>query len=292
MSIAALEEIEVSFSVNGGVAVVTGAASGIGAALAGQLAAKGCNLALADRNLEGLAKVAAAARAKGVKVSEHALDVADAAAVAAFPAAVLAEHGRVTLLVNNAGVALMGRFDQLALSDFEWLMDINFWGPVRLTHAFLPALLAAPKAHVVNVSSVFGLFAPPGQAAYVASKFAVRGFSESLRHELEGTNIGLTVVHPGGVKTAIADSARISSGIDPALGKEATAAFNTLLRTSADDAAATILRGIERQAPRVLIGGDAKAGDVIQRLMPGTYWGLMKSQTSKLKRYIGRIGDA
>src|SRR5690606_19951838 len=183
---------------------------------------------------------AAAARAKGVKVSEHLLDVADPAAIAAQPDAVLAEHGRVSLLINKAGVALMGRFDQVALGDFEWLMDINFWGPVRLTHAFLPALLREKSAHIVNVSSVFGLFSPPGQAPYVASKFAVRGFSESLRHELEGTGVALTVVHPGGVKTAIADSARIPGSIDSALGKEATAAFNTLLRTSADDAARTI----------------------------------------------------
>ena len=273
-------------------AVVTGAASGIGAELARLLADRGCALALADRNAEPLAKVAQAARARGVKVSEHVLDVADKAACAALPAAVLAEHGRVTLLANNAGVALMGRFDQVSLDDFEWLMDINFWGPVRLTHAFLPALLDAPAAHVVNVSSVFGLCAPPGQAPYVASKFAVRGFSESLRHELEGTGVGLTVVHPGGVRTAIADSARVSKAIDPALGKEATAAFNTLLRTSAPDAAATILRAVERQAPRVLIGADAKAGDFIQRLLPGRYWSLMKLQMGSMGRFIGKPGDA
>lgn len=275
-----------SFSVKGGVAVVTGAASGIGAALALQLAEKGCDLALADRNAEPLAKAAAAARAKGVKVSEHVLDVADKAACAAFPAVVLAEHGRVTLLINNAGVALMGRFDQLTLEEFEWLMDINFWGPVRLTHAFLPTLLKAPAAHIVNLSSLFGLVSPPGQTAYVASKFGVRGFSESLRHELDETNVGLTVVHPGGVRTAIASSARVAGGVDTDT-KEAIAAFNTLLRTSAESAAATILRGVERQAPRVLIGPDAKGGDVLQRLAPGGYWNLLKGLTGDMKRHIG-----
>jgi len=282
----------VGFEVKGGVAVITGAASGIGAELARQLAAKGCDLALADRNAEALAAVAAEARAKGVKVSEHVLDVADKAALAALPAAVLAEHGRVTLLINNAGVALMGRFDQAPLADFEWLMDINFWGPVRLTHAFLPVLLKQPKAHVVNLSSVFGLCAPPGQAPYVASKFAVRGFSEAVRHELDGTNVGLTVVHPGGVRTNIANSARIPSTIDQGLGREATQAFNTMLRTSAASAAATIIRGIERQSPRVLIGPDAKAIDIVQRLMPARYWSLMKSQMGGMKKYIGTPGEA
>jgi short-subunit dehydrogenase len=279
------------FIVKGGVAVVTGAASGIGAALADQLAAKGCDLALTDRNAEQLAGVAAKARARGVKVSEHVFDVADKAALAALPDAVLAEHGRVTLLVNNAGVALMGRFDQVSLEDFEWLMDINFWGPVRLTKAFLPHLLGQPAAHVVNLSSVFGLFAPPGQAPYVASKFGVRGFSESLRHELEGTSVSLTVVHPGGVRTAIAASARIPGTIDERLGKEATAAFDKMLRTTADSAAATIIRGIERRAPRVLIGADAKAGDVVQRLLPGKYWGLMKTQAGPMEKFVGKPGQ-
>ena len=281
-----------AFNVKGGVAVVTGAASGIGAELARQLAAKGCDLALADRNGAQLAEVAAEARAKGVKVSEHVLDVGDKKALAALPKVVLAKHKRVTLLINNAGVALMGRFDQVTLEEFEWLMDINFWGPVRLTHAFLPTLLKQPTAHVVNVSSVFGLFAPPGQAPYCASKFAVRGFSETLRHELDGTGVGLTVVHPGGVKTAIATSARISGAIDPAFGKEASEKFNTMLLTSAKDAAATILRAVERQAPRVLIGPDAKAADIVQRLMPGRYWRLMKGLAGDMGRYIGKPGEA
>jgi len=282
----------VGFDVKGGVAVVTGAASGIGAELARQLAAKGCDLALADRNAAQLAAVAAEARARGVKVTEHVLDVSDRKALAALPDAILAEHGRVTLLINNAGVALMGRFDQIPLADFEWLMDINFWAPVRLTHAFLPTLLKQPKAHIVNISSVFGLLAPPGQAPYVASKFGVRGFSESLRHELDGTRVKLTVVHPGGIKTAIAANARIPSTIDPALAEEATKKFATMFLTSAKSAAATILRGVEKQAPRVLIGPDARVIDTVQRLSPARYWSLMKGGMGGMKKYIGTPGEA
>jgi short-subunit dehydrogenase len=283
---------DVGFDVKGGVAVVTGAASGIGAELARQLAAKGCDLALADRNAGQLATVAAEARAKGVKVTEHVLDVSDKKALAALPDAILAEHGRVTLLINNAGVALMGRFDQIPLADFEWLMDINFWAPVRLTHAFLPTLLKQPKAHIVNISSVFGLLAPPGQAPYVASKFGVRGFSESLRHELDGTRVKLTVVHPGGIKTAIAANARIPNTIDPALAEEATKKFASMFLTSARTAAATILRGVERQAPRVLIGPDARVIDTVQRLSPARYWSLMKGGMGGMKKYIGTPGEA
>lgn len=281
-----------SFNVQGGVAVVTGAASGIGAELARQLAAKGCDLALVDRNAEQLAAVAAEVRSNRIKVSEHVLDVADKAALLALPDAILAEHGRVNLLINNAGVALMGRFDQVSLDEFEWLMDINFWGPVRLTHAFLPTLLKQPSAHIVNLSSIFGICSPPGQAPYVASKFGVRGFSESLRHELDGTNVGLTVVHPGGVRTNIATSARVSASIDPDFGKEASARFNTLLRTPAKVAAAQIIAAVEKKAPRLLIGPDAKGAEFVQRLMPGRYWSLMQRLAGDMRKYIGKPGEA
>jgi short-subunit dehydrogenase len=261
-----------AFALQGGVAVVTGAASGIGAALAAALAGRGMNLALADRNAAGLATAAAAARAKGVKVTEHVLDVRDADALAALPEAVLAEHGRVTVLVNNAGVALMGTFEQTALDDFAWLMDINFWAPVRLTKAFLYALNREEAAHIVNISSIFGIVAPPGQTAYCAAKFALRGFSESLRHELAGSNVSLTVVHPGGIRTAIADNARLSQGIDPAEARAATAEFNKLLKTSPEDAAEQIARAIEKRSGRLLIGGDARMLERIQRLFPVSYW--------------------
>ncbi len=270
-----------AFPFKGGTAVVTGAASGIGAALAANLAARGMNLALADRNAQGLAATAAIARAHGVKVSEHVLDVTDADALAVLPEAVLAEHTSITVLVNNAGVALMGNFDQVAMDDFAWVMNINFWAPVRLTKAFLYALKREPTAHIVNISSVFGIVAPPGQAAYCAAKFAIRGFSESLRHELAAdSNVTLTVVHPGGVRTAIATNARLSQGIDPEEARIATAEFNKLLRTSPEAAAEQIARAIETRAPRLLIGSDARMLDRLQRIFPSTYW----------KRIAKRVG--
>jgi len=261
-----------AFPIKGGVAVITGAASGIGAALAANLARRGMDLALADRNADGLAATAVLARAAGVKVSEHLLDVTDVAALEALPEAVLAAHGKVTVLVNNAGVALIGDFDQVSLTDFAWLMDINFWAPVRLTKAFMYALRQENAAHIVNISSVFGIIAPPGQAAYCAAKFAIRGFSESLRHELAATNISLTVVHPGGIRTAIADSARLSQGIDPAEARAATAEFNKFLKTSPEDAAEAIAQAILARKPRLLIGRDARFIDIIQRIFPVTYW--------------------
>jgi short-subunit dehydrogenase len=261
-----------TFPIRGGVAVITGAASGIGAALAANLAARGMDLALADRNPAGLATAAAAARAQGVKVSEHVLDVRDADALAALPDAVLAEHGRVTLLINNAGVALIGTFEQTAMSDFEWVMDINFWAPVKLTKAFLYALHREDAAHIVNVSSIFGIVAPPGNSAYCASKFGVRGFSEALRHELAGSNVSLTVVHPGGIRTEIANSARLSQSVDPVDAKAATAEFNKLLKTTPEEAAETIVKAVLKRQGRVLIGGDARMLDRIQRIFPMTYW--------------------
>jgi len=260
------------FPIKGGVGVITGAGSGIGAALAANLAARGMDLALADRNAQGLAATAAVVRAAGVKVTEHVLDVTDKEALAALPDAVLAAHGRVTLLVNNAGVALMGNFDQVSLPDFEWVMDINFWAPVRLCKAFLFALHREQAAHIVNVSSIFGMIAPPGQGPYCASKFAIRGFSESLRHELIGSNVGLTVVHPGGIRTAIADNARLSQGVDPDEAKAATAEFNKLLITTPAEAAEVIVNAVLKRQGRVLIGKDARMIDRIQRLFPMNYW--------------------
>ena len=261
-------------TLRGGVAVITGAASGIGAALAVDLARRGMHLALVDLNAAGLEATATQARAAGVTVSTHAMDVADHAAVAALPAAVLAEHGRVTVLVNNAGVALGGLFAQIAAEDFDWLMAINFGATVRLTRAFLPVLEREPAAQVVNVSSVFGIIAPPAQTAYAASKFAVRGFSESLRHELEmnGSSVGVTIVHPGGVRTAISENARLAKGLNPEDVQRERANWRSLLALAPEKAAATIAAAIERRDARVLVGQDAKGAALIQRLFPVTYW--------------------
>src|SRR4051794_25526161 len=215
----------------GGTAAVTGAASGIGEALAHTLAARGSDLVLLDRDAERLEGVAGAVRSRPPrrKVSSLVVDLADDEATQAIGARLAAEHPEITLLVNNAGVALGGRFDQVTLDEFDWVLAINFRAVVRLTHALLPRLKAHPGAHVVNVSSVFGIVAPPGQAAYAASKFAVRGFSEALRHELAENGIGVTVVHPGGIRTRIAETARVGSGVSPAEYEKGRAQFATLL---------------------------------------------------------------
>lgn len=258
--------------------VVTGAASGIGRAIALSLGRRGCHLALADVNEEGLAETAQLVRERGVpgvRVSRHVLDVGDREAVAALPERVVSEHGGVDLLFNNAGVALGGTFEQVSPADFEWLFEINFWGVVRMTRAFLPLLHASDDARVVNLSSVFGLFAPAGQVPYSSSKFAVRGFSEALRHELEGSHIGVTVVHPGGVATAIAENARepASASREETARRRATA--KRLLRMPPERAGEIIVRGTERRKPRILVGLDAVTGSLLTRLAPVRYWRIL-----------------
>ena len=255
-----------------GVAVVTGAGSGIGRALAERLAAAGSALALADVDEAGLEQTAQLLDKTSALVTTHVVDVAKEERVKAFSAEARARHGRVTLLINNAGVALHGNFEEISLDDFRWLMDVNFWGPVYGVRYFLPLLEREPRAHIVNLSSVFGLIAPPGQAAYAASKFAVRGFSEALGHELEGSRVRVSCVHPGGIRTPIARRARRGERTPPESREESVARFERLARTPPDAAAARILRGVEQQESRILIGRDAYQIDVLQRLRPGSYW--------------------
>lgn len=261
----------------GGTAVVTGAASGIGEALAVQLGDRGSSLVLVDRDADRLAAVADGIRARHPRLSvdTYVVDLADQAATDALGATLAAAHPATTLLVNNAGVALGGRFDQVTLEEFDWVMAINFRAVVRLTAALLPTLKAHPGSHLVNVSSVFGIFAPAGQAAYAASKFAVRGFSESLRHELADNEVGVTVVHPGGIRTRIAESARLGSGVPAAEYEQGREQFNKLLRMPPEEAAAQIVAAIEKRRPRLLIGWSAKVPDLLVRLRPGTYWRLI-----------------
>lgn len=269
-----------TFRLSGSVALVTGAASGIGAALSQSLAGRGCALFLIDRDTAGLGAIAARTTALGADTATHVLDLTDAAAIAALPARVAERFGRIDLLVNNAGVALGGRFEETDLDDFEWVLDVNLRAVVRMCHAFLPMLTARPMAHIVNVSSLFGLIAPPGQVAYATSKFGVRGFTEALRHEYAGTGLGVSVVHPGGVATAIARNARSPRlSEDPSEAEaqrlateEGRVAFEKLLTLSPDRAAAEILRGIERRAPRIIVGKDARNAALIQRLLPAGYW--------------------
>ncbi len=266
---------------HGRTAVVTGAANGIGRAIAVSLARRGCNLALADIDEAGMIGTAELVQQDGVRVSQHLLDVADRAAVAQLPEIVAAEHGGVDVLVNNAGVAVGGTFEQVSGEDFEWLFEINFWGVVRMTRAFLPLLRRSDDARVVNISSAYGLVAPPEQVAYSASKFAVRGFSEALRHELEGSRIGVSVVHPGGVATSIAEKARVPPGVSEAEIAKRHAKYRKLLRMPPSVAGETIVRGIERREPRILVGSDAKAISLIARLWPVSYW----------KVLVRRVGD-
>jgi NAD(P)-dependent dehydrogenase (short-subunit alcohol dehydrogenase family) len=265
----------------GRTAVVTGAGGGIGRAIAVSLARRGCHIALADVDEAGMAGTADLVRDDRVRVSRHRLDVADRDAVANFPALVAAEHPGVDVLVNNAGVAVGGTFEEVSEEDFEWLFEINFWGVVRMTRAFLPLLHESGDARVVNLSSVFGLIAPPEHVAYAASKFAVRGFSEALRHELEGSGIGVTVVHPCGVATSISENARVPAGVSPEEVERRRAQFRKLLRLPPEVAGETIVRGVERRKPRVLVGYDAKLLSVIARVLPLSYWKVLALRAGK-----------
>jgi short-subunit dehydrogenase len=265
-------------AIRGAAAAVTGAASGIGRALALELASRGCDLALADRDEAGLQAVAdeiAKAGARPPKVTIHRVDVSEPSQIAGFAQAAIQNHPGLNIVINNAGVALMGNFDEIDQAQMDWLMNINFWGVVHATRAFLPHLAQQRQAHIVNLSSIFGIVAPPGQTAYAAAKFAVRGFSESLRHELQnaGSPIKLSVVHPGGVATNIARNSRAGTGMtDNTRRTEAIERFDAVARTTPAAAAQQIIRGIENNQPRILIGGDARLLDLVQRLRPATYW--------------------
>lgn len=259
----------------GRTAVVTGAGSGIGRAIAVSLAVRGCQLALADIDEAGLSGTRALLEGRGAGVSLHRLDVADPKAVAAFPNAVAQQHDKVDLLFNNAGVAVGGAFEEVSESDFQWLFEINFWGVVRMTRAFLPVLRRSEEARIVNISSLFGLISPPGQTAYSASKFAVRGFSNALRFELEGSTVGLTVVHPGGVATSIAKNSRKPDSRSEVEIEAAIARIEKMLRMPAERAAEIIVRGVAKGKARILVGADARICSLIERFMPVSYWRLL-----------------
>ena len=256
----------------GTVAAITGAGSGIGRALALTLAGRGCALALADVRGETLEETAELARAAGARaVSAHVCDVSDFAAVEGYAEDALAAHGGVHLLINNAGVALGGTFQDLSIEDFHWLMGINFWGVVHGCKAFLPTLLRQSEAHIVNVSSVFGLLAPPGQTAYVSSKYAVRGFTESLRLELRHTAVRVSAVHPGGIATNIAKNARVGSqmrDVSPERAAQERTSIERMLTLPPERAAAIIIAGIERNQRRILVGKDAERIALLTRWLP------------------------
>lgn len=266
----------------GTIAVVTGAGSGIGRALTVKLAQTCSRLAIADINQDELRETAAlATNPRDCRISTHHVDVSDREQVAQFAQDVLATHGGANLLINNAGVALAGATHEVSIEDIEWLMGVNFWGVVYGVKHFLPILLQQSCAHIVNISSVFGMIGPPGQAAYAASKFAVRGFTEALRHEHAGSNLRVSAVHPGGIKTNIARRARVGAGASSSAYEDDRNTFERVARTTPEKAAETILRGVELDQERILIGPDAWLIDRLQRWMPVRYWKVMGALLEK-----------
>ncbi|HEU5005810.1 MAG TPA: SDR family NAD(P)-dependent oxidoreductase [Jatrophihabitantaceae bacterium] len=258
-------------AIKGKVAVITGAGSGIGRALAYELARRGAKLAISDVDTAGLAATAKQVRVIGAPVHEQRLDVTDRAAVLAYADTVVAEYGTANLIFNNAGIAFSGDVEAMTFEQIERVMDVDFWGVVNGTKAFLPHLIASGDGHVVNISSLFGLLSMPSQSAYNAAKFAVRGFTESLRQEMiiNRRPVQVTCVHPGGIKTAIARNAGAVEGKDAA--KLAEFFDAKLAKTSPEQAARTILRAVTGNRPRAVVGLDAKALDVFIRAVGPAY---------------------
>jgi NADP-dependent 3-hydroxy acid dehydrogenase YdfG len=265
------------------VAVITGAGSGIGRALALDLAGRGARLALSDVDGAGLAETVDLVKNAGASEvrSDH-LDVADRAAFAAYATEIVEHFGQVNLVINNAGVALAGDLVDLEYADMDWIMGINFWGVVHGTKEFLPHLIASGDGHLVNLSSLFGLVSMPGQSMYNAAKYAVRGLSEAVREEMlvAGHPVGVTVVHPGGIKTAIARNARYSDKEDGA----GSAEFfdKNLARMTPERAAAIILKGVENDKARVLVGIDAHALHQAAKLLGSRYQDVVANRAKKL----------
>lgn len=264
------------------VVVITGAGSGIGQALAEEFAGKGAQLALSDVNVAGLAETASRCEKAGAVVRQYALDVADRDAVYAHADQVQSDFDApANVVINNAGVALTATVEEMAWDDFEWLMNINFWGVTYGTKAFLPQLISSGDGHLVNISSVFGLIAVPSQSAYNASKFAVRGFTEALRQEVKnaGHPVGVTCVHPGGIKTNIAHNARAGGDKD---AEKLAKAFDKIATTTPASAAKRIIKGVRHDEARVLIGLDAVGIDVLPRALGSGYQWLVGTATKRL----------
>jgi len=265
------------------VAAVTGAASGVGRAQATTGAANGRHLALSDVNEQGLQETARLVADKGVKVTTHIVDVADRKQVYRYADDVVNQHGRANIIINNAGVGVGDSIEEVSYEDFEWVVGINFWGVVYGTKAFLPHLKKEPEGHIVNISSINGIIPNPYNGPYCATKFAVKGFTETLSQELRGTSVGVTSVHPGGIATDIVRNARIRRHINPDKTPDELAAdFDEhVVRNTADFAAQTIITGIEKNKQRVLIGGDAKLMDRMTRLFPVTATKFLSKLTHK-----------
>jgi len=258
------------------VAAITGAASGIGRSLAINLSNEGCDLAITDIDKDGLQETAGMIENRAIKVTTHLVDVASRDQVYKFAEDVVSEHGRVNIIINNAGVALAETLEDVTYQDFEWLLGVNFWGVVYGSKAFLPFLKEQPQAHIVNISSVHGLFTNPNVGPYCTSKFAVRGFTQTLCQELKGTNVKVSCVHPGGIKTNIVRNARFYKASKPDRNHEqAVEEFDKICFTTADKAARIIIRGIKKGKTRILVGPDARVYDLMQRLFPVVWQKIM-----------------
>lgn len=258
----------------GSTTVITGAANGMGAEIARQLAPRGVHLALVDHDSAALD--ALAAELTGAPVTTHVVDLRDDDAVFATAAQLSTAHPRITALITCAGSSMLGDLDQLTMEEMRWLTDVNLWGTVSITKALLPALRAAPAAHITHLASVYALAAPAGRLPYALSKFAVRGFSEGLRHELEGTTVSVGAVYPAGVRTGIILHGRYAAAIDPAVAARAAAAQAAMYHTDPADAAARIIRATERRAARTMVGREARLIDLLVRLAPTAYWRVMR----------------
>ncbi|MEP6925362.1 MAG: SDR family NAD(P)-dependent oxidoreductase [Pyrinomonadaceae bacterium] len=278
---------------NESVVVITGAASGIGRALAVRLAREQITgIAISDVNENGLNETARIIQSPNLRVSTHIVNVSDLKQMQNFRDEMMQAHGRITHLINNAGVALFGTIEEVSLEDIEWLMSINFWGTVYGVKLFLPILREQPVAHIVNLSSVFGMIAPPGNAAYSASKFAVRGFTEALRHELKDTSVAVSCVHPGGIATNIARDGKVGEKASDKEKEESVKYHTKLSRTSAEQAAEIILKGIKKRSKRILVGMDAHLIDIVNRLTPENYLPaldlLSGGQMSEMAKKMGK----
>lgn len=260
-------------NLQGKTAVITGAGSGIGQALAQRLSAHGCNLAICDINETGLAETVSSLHGSG-RVEQSKVDVADRGAMQDFASRTIDALGSVDIVINNAGVALEGSFEDNSYEEIEWILGINLWGVIHGCKEFLPHLKRRPEASLVNVSSIFGILAAPDYSAYNITKFGVRGLSEALRQELKDTGVVVTCVHPGGIKTNIMQTAR-SSAKTGSEWADTQAAFEKNLITSSDSAAKTIIRAIRNKKKKVLVGIDAKVLDRVARAMPTSYERIM-----------------
>ncbi len=263
-----------ALDVSGATSVITGAASGMGAEIARQLAARGARIALIDRNAEGLA--ATAATLPGTGHTAHAIDLTDDAAVSALATEIAASHRHVQTLITCAGSSMLGSIDQLTMEEMRWLMDVNLWGTVNITQALLPSLRRSPAAHITHLVSIYGLAAPAGRIPYAMSKFAVRGFTEALRHELEGSTVSVGAIYPAGVKTGIILHGRYAAALDPAIAQRAASAQAEMYHTEPADAAAAIVAATLKRRARTMVGREARLVDILTRLSPRHYWRAMR----------------